>query len=112
MTQPSLNFARERDTQKADAHTDAVYAQLEDGAWHLCKALCHAIPGLNDRAVRMIASDSKGQIVGSDKGYKLTAHLTATELVKWEQAQRSQAKETLRRIVRTRNAFNRGGRAA
>jgi len=112
MTQASLNLFHQRDTQKADALEAKVYAALKDGQWHLRKALCEAIPGLNERAVRMVAASSKGRIIGSSKGYKLTAHATATELAEWERAQRSQAKETLRRIVRTRNCFNRGGRAA
>jgi len=110
MTQPSL--FRQRDHDAAQQLTGAFYKALEDGGWHLRRELVHAIPGLTERSARLIASASRGLIIGSAKGYKLTAYATQIEVDHAEAQLRSQAREMLRRVVQIRNCRNRGGRAA
>jgi hypothetical protein len=110
MEQPGLFQARDQET--AQQLTAAFLGALSDGQWHLRRDLCEAIPGLTERAARLIAEHSHGSVIGSSRGYKLTAAATSEEYEHWERAQKSQARKTLQRVVRTRNCFNRGGRAA
>lgn len=111
MTQPLLNLFHQRDTQKAEALEAAVYRQLEDGQWHLRRALCERIPGLNERAIRLIASESRGQIVGSDRGYRLTRFASVEEIDHAERQLISQAEKMRARAIQIRKCRNSGGRA-
>jgi hypothetical protein len=108
-TQPNL-FAR-RDQEAAQKLTAAFLEALADTRWHLRRDLVKSISGLTERSARIIAEHSHGAVIGSIKGYKLVQYATAEEYQHWENAQRSQARKTLQRVVRTRNCFNRGGRA-
>jgi hypothetical protein len=101
-----------RDVERAQVLSTAFYAAIADGAWHKCRDLVRWLPGLTERRARLIAEDSHGAVIGSSKGYKLVQYATAEEYQHWENAQRSQARKTLQRVIRTRKCFNRGGRAA
>ncbi len=85
---------------------------LADGGWHLRRDLCRAITGLTERSARLIAESSRGAVIGSAKGYKLTAHASQIELDHAERALRSQARKMLGRVIQIRKARNQGGVAA
>lgn len=105
-------LARVADQDAASRLTTAFYEALEDGHWHLRRDLCRAIPGLTERAARLIAERSGGQVIGGAAGYKLTRHCTIEELNHFERAQLSQVRKTINRVRLTRIARNRGGVAA
>jgi len=108
--QPSL--FRQREQEDAQRLTAAFLTALSDGQWHLRRDLCRQIPGLTERGARLIASESRGRVIGSARGYKLTIHATQAEVDHAEAQLRSQAREMLRRVIAIRKARNAGGRAA
>jgi hypothetical protein len=112
MTQPMLQFARTRDRKAAERFRARVMDLLSDGAWHRAKALCVACEGLTDRAVRQIAEASRGTIISSVDGYKLTRFATTDEIDHCERWLVSQARKMLDRAVEIRRARNSGGVAA
>lgn len=107
MTQINLLLSSVSDT--ASAHRDQVLAILEDGQWHTRKEI-ERLTGLNERTVRMIAEQSNGKILGTDKGYKLQKYADSVEYFEWENRIRSQAKTMLRRIIQARRERNRNQR--
>jgi hypothetical protein len=115
MQQPGLNFARLSDSRTAQQYRAAVFAQLEDGAWHRAKELCARIAGLTDRAVRQIAEESHGEVLSGQLGYRLTKYATRAEANRAEAWLISQGKHMIdraRQIRIARNRRNQGGRAA
>lgn len=111
MTQLDLLAARSADQNCATRFRDRVMHALAEGQWVRAKALCARFEGLTDRALRQIAEDARGAIIGSARGYKLTRAATVEELEHFERAQLSQARKTINRVRLTRIARNQGGRA-
>lgn len=113
MTMVQLNLlAAKVDQDAATRLTGAFMAHLEDGGWHLRRDLCKAIPGLTERAARLIAEHSQGAVIGSSRGYKLTVHATVAELDHAERQLISQAEKMRGRALEIRRARNRSGVAA
>jgi hypothetical protein len=108
--QPGLFQARDQET--AQQLTAAFLDALSDGQWHLRRDLCEAIPGLTERAARLIAEHSHGSVIGSSRGYKLTVHATVAELDHAERQLTSQGHKMIDRAREIRCARNKGGRAA
>ena len=109
MIQLSLFY---RDQETAQRLTTAFLSALEDGQWHLRRDLVQAIPGLTERAARLIAEHSRGAVIGSSRGYKLTVAASVEELDHAERQLISQASKMKARAVEIRKARNRGGVAA
>jgi hypothetical protein len=112
MTQPAFTFARAADTSRAQQYADHVITLLSDGSWRRAKAICAAIPGLTDRSLRMIAEQSRGSILGGQKGYCLTKYASNDEIDRCERWLLSQADSMRGRAVEIRKARNSGGVAA
>ena len=89
-----------------------VYDRLSDGEWHVAGSFgLHRCEKMN-RALRVIAERSKGQIISGQKGYKLTKFATTEEIdhaERWLLSQASKMKDRAREI---RVARNRSGAAA
>jgi hypothetical protein len=64
---------------KADQYTQAVMSELSDGHWHSARSLCQRIPEIDKRVIRTIRDRSKGAVIGSQKGYRLTRCATKEE---------------------------------
>ncbi len=82
---------------KATLHTPYVMTKLADGQWHQAGELCEGVMGLDDRTVRAIAERSRGCIVSSQVGYRLTQHATLREVRRSADSLRSQARKLLAR---------------
>lgn len=85
----------------AERHAREVYAILADGQWHTAKSC-----GLNERVVRAVAEDSKGKILGGQKGYCLTKHASVAEVAHVEAFLLSQAAKMKHRAYEIRQARN------
>lgn len=68
-----------RKTDKADTYQQAVMNLLSDGYWHSAQSICQQIPEIDKRVIRTIRDRSRGAIIGSEKGYKLTRLATKAE---------------------------------
>jgi hypothetical protein len=110
MTQ--LDLLRVADQERAVRFEQQFMDVLTDGAWHLRREICRLVPGLTERACRQIAENSKGAVIGSAKGYKLTKHATVEELDHFERSMLSQGRKMIDRVREVRVARNRGGVAA
>jgi hypothetical protein len=110
MTQGSLLFQR-RDRDAATRLQSDFYALLADGQWHRGKLLQRHL-GTNERVIRQCADNSSGQVISSDKGYKLTMHASVLEIERAENRLRSQAMRMLRRVIQIRKVRASGGKAA
>ena len=69
-----------RPTDKADTYAQAVVRVLSDGQWHAAKAICQEIPELDKRTLRTIRDRSRGAMIGSQKGYRLTIYASKEEV--------------------------------
>jgi hypothetical protein len=103
VTEQSLPFRRTVDA--AEALAPAVRRVLEDGQWHTAKAL-RAVIGIGDRELRLVAERSRGTILGSQLGYKLTRFATVEEVDHVERWLQSQSRKMTHRAVEIRRARN------
>ena len=102
MTQPTL-------WQIAATNESALVAALSDllrgSGWQTAKQL--ARHGFNDRALRAIASASKGQIISGQKGYALISEATVEEANHAAAWLEHQAKAMTERAYEIRRAMHR-----
>jgi len=106
MTQPTFwQIAATNETVLVAALSDL----LRGSGWQTAKQL--ARHGFNDRALRAIASASKGQIISGQKGYALTRESSVDDVnhaANWLEAQ---AKSMLARAYDIRRAMHQRGAA-
>jgi hypothetical protein len=79
MEQTTL-FAKQADQDLAARYEREVIALLRDGQWWFRRDIVTAIPALNERAVREIASRNRAVILSSEKGYRLLKHASVQEV--------------------------------
>jgi hypothetical protein len=104
---PLFSHLTARQTVKAAKLLDCLIDELHDGQWHTAKEL-GPILRTNERVIRKCADLSRGRIVGSDAGYKLTRFCTIAELDHVEARLLSQAAKMQDRAREIRIARNRG----
>jgi len=109
MTQQPLILLAVHDA--AQKLTGAFLSALHDGGWHKGRELC-ALLGTDERTIRKIADQSRGSVISSDRGYKLTAFATVEEVDHAERRLLSQARKMTERATEIRRCRNQGGRAA
>ena len=102
-------LAATADRDLASRYQERVLAYLEQSkSWKLRRDICQAFPGLTDRALREIASNSKGRILSGQSGYILIEYATNEEIDRAEAWLLSQSREMLKRVLAIRKARNRG----
>lgn len=79
---------------------------LRGQGWTKARRLME-LTGLDDRAIRAIAGESKGKITSSDKGYKITRECTPSELAAGIRRRRSQIRVSEQRIIDELKEFHR-----
>jgi hypothetical protein len=62
--------------------------------------------GYCPRTCRFIAEASEGKIIGSEKGYHLTASATPIAFANWERGFRSRIKKMQKRLIQTQKAWH------
>ena len=82
---------------KASTFTPHMIAKLRDGCWHSAADISSDVQGLDDRTIRAIAERSRGVILSSVLGYKLTEHATMSEARRSANALRSQGRKMIMR---------------
>ena len=82
---------------KASTFTPHMIAKHRDGCCHSDADICEGVQGLDDRTIRAIAERSRGVILSSQLGYKLTEHATMTEVRRSSNALRSQGRKMIMR---------------
>jgi len=106
-------LAAKADSDLASRYQERVLAYLEHSkSWKLRRDICQSFPGLTDRALREIASNSKGRILSGQSGYILIEYATNEEIDRAEAWLLSQANQMKERAVEIRRCRNQGGRAA
>lgn len=93
------------------AQQEHVTTLLSAGAWLTAKHLCGLVSGLTDRGLRQMAEDSKGAILGGQRGYCLTKHASNSDIDHVERALLSQGRKMLDRAREVRIYRNRGAAA-
>ena len=58
---------------------EKLTSSLESGEWKTAREL-QTRTGLNDRTLRSLAHESKGQVISGQLGYKLTKYATSDEV--------------------------------
>lgn len=113
MSQLALELAaRTADRNRAARFRDRVLELLQDGQWHRAKTICAELDGLNERALRQVAEESRGAVISGQHGYKLTRLATNDEIDHAERWLLSQSQAMKARAVDIRKARNSGGVAA
>lgn len=108
MDQPSLF---RRDVEQAQRLTTAFLSALADQAWHKGRDLAASLR-TNERVLRQIASQSHGQVLSGQLGYRLTSAASNDEIDHAERWLLSQANKMKDRAREIRLARNRRGEAA
>lgn len=80
---------------------------LECG-WRTARKIQIAL-GFNERYIRNLAENSNGQVIGSDRGYKLTLDATPEEIREWRGRYASQIERMTRRILTTERCWHSRG---
>lgn len=62
--------------------------------------------GLGERAIRDLAQNSSGRIIGDDDGYTLIDFVTHEKMARWESRYRSQINRMLERVAVTCKAWH------
>lgn len=104
MTQPSLLDLASRADVSAGQVAELVAALAGQG-WRFRRDLQREL-GWSERKVRDVAEHSDGQIIGSDRGYKLTADATPEDMNAYVGRQRAQITRTQERLMRTEKVWH------
>lgn len=81
-----------------------VMAIMADGKWRTAKEIAERCSGLNERTMRIIAERSDGELIGGQRGYRLTQFATAIEARRAESWLQSQGRKMIARAISIRNA--------
>jgi len=94
---------------KKDRNTDADFMRLsnylERRGWRTAKEI-ESVLGFADRYTRILAAESKGQIIGSSTGYKLTRETTPEEMNEYRGRQQAQIRATADRLSMTERVWH------
>jgi hypothetical protein len=110
MTQVALSFCATPVSAEQDAET-LIFALTVCGCWvrRACLQQKDMFQGWPERRFRAAASASKGRIIGSARGYCLTALASVSDVEHAERALLSQARQMQQRAVEIRRARNAHG---
>ena len=97
MTQASLFAATLRVCVSAESVARLI-AALESSGWVRGRELATYL-GTDDRTIRAMAHASRGQIIGSNRGYRLTLEANASEVSEATGRLRAQRDQELQRIL-------------
>lgn len=112
MTMPNeidVPLFQPRQMDKADTFQQAVLRLLNDGRWHSAKAICAAIPELDKRTIRDIRDRTRGAILSSKYGYKLTRFATKIETDRYIRMCYKTMREYQQSAIHVENFRNRRG---
>jgi hypothetical protein len=88
----------------------ALVEWLSGRGWVKARDIMAAFPSWNERAVREVASDSRGRILSGQQGYKLTLECTPEEVRHATAWLRSQANQMTQRSIDIDRTFHQGAR--
>ena len=94
---------------KKDRNTDADFTRLsnylERRGWRTAREI-EQVLGFTDRYTRILAAESKGKVIGSSCGYKLTSEATPEEMNEYRGRQQAQIKATAERLAMTERVWH------
>ena len=94
---------------RKDRNTDADFMRLsnylERRGWRTAKEI-ESVLGFADRYTRILAAESKGKIIGSSTGYKLTHEATPEEMNEYRGRQQAQIRATADRLSMTERVWH------
>lgn len=84
--------------QKRALSVESMLAHLTGMGWVKASVLCQVL-GTDERTIRGLASESRGEIISGDKGYHLTVEATPDEVRHAANRLRSQAAVMIERAT-------------
>jgi len=94
---------------RKDRNTDADFMRLsnylEKRGWRTAREI-ESVLGFADRYTRILAAESKGNIIGSSTGYKLTLEATPEEWKEYRGRQQAQINATADRLSMTERVWH------